>query len=143
MDGNRFLDRAKTTPITIPKKISGNILRTLKCARAKATELTSIAHQTGMYLVNEGSRKPRKTISSHTGAQIETTIAYSAMATGSLAKIDCSTLERVTGVDGIRGNKLRLNCDNRLMAGNMRHPSITSKSHFPLKLNLNQSDGRG
>ncbi|KAL1182537.1 hypothetical protein V6Z11_A02G123300 [Gossypium hirsutum] len=36
----------KQPPITIPRKISGSILCTLKCASAKATELTSIAHHT-------------------------------------------------------------------------------------------------
>lgn len=143
IEGNRFLDLANTTPITTPRNISGSILCTLKCARAKATELTSIAHHTGMYLVKEGSKKPRKTISSHTGAQTETTIAYNAIATGSRAIIDCSTLEMVTGADGIRGNRLRLNCESRLTRGNMRHPNATSSCQFPFKLNLNQSDGRG
>jgi len=143
IDGNRFLDRVKITPITIPRKISGSILCTLKCARAKTTELTSIAQHTGMYLVKEGRRKPRKTISSQTGAQIETTTAYNAIATGSRAKIDCSTLERVTGVEGKRGSRLRLNCETRLTNGNMKHPRMTSICQFPFRLNLNQSGGRG
>lgn len=131
------------TPITTPRNISGSILCTLKCARANATELTRIEHHTGMYLVKDGRRKPRKTISSHTGAHTETTSAYSPIATGSRAMIDCSTLESVTGVDGRRGNRSRLNCESRLTRGNMRHPIATSASQFPLRLNLNQSDGRG
>ena len=95
MDGTRFLVRAKRAPMTTPRKISGSILCTLKCARAKTIELTRIEHHTGMYFVNEGRRKPRKTISSHMGAHTETTIMYNPIATGSLAKIDCSTLERI------------------------------------------------
>lgn len=143
IDGNRFLDRANIAPITSPRKTSGSILCTLKCAKAKTTELTNIAHHTGMYFVNEGSKKPLKTISSHTGAHTETTIAYSAIATGSRARIDCSTLDIVTGVDGKSGSRLRLNCESRLTRGNMRHPSTTSNCHVPFKLNLNQSGGRG
>jgi len=143
IDGNKFRDLVNITPITTPRKISGSILCTLKCASAKATELTNIAHQTGMYLVKDGRRKPRKTISSHTGAHTETTIAYSAIATGSRAAIDCSTLERVTGVEGRIGNRLRLNCESRLTSGNMRHPRATSNTQFPFSLNLNQSDERG
>lgn len=143
IDGIKFLDLVKMTPITTPRKISGSILCTLKCARAKATELTRIAHHTGMYLVKEGRRKPRKTISSHTGAHTETTIAYKVIATGSLAAIDYSRLERVTGVEGRMGNKLRLNWERRLTKGNMKHPRATSNSQLPFRLNLNQSDGRG
>ena len=143
IDGSKFLDRVYITPITIPRNIRGSILCMLKCARAKAIELTSIAHHTGMYLVREGSRKPRKTISSHTGAQTDTTVAYNSIATGSLALIDCSTLERVTGVEGKRGRRSRLNCESRLTSGNMRHPIMTSNCQFPFRLNLNQSGGRG
>lgn len=143
MDGNRFLDRVNTAPITTPRKMSGSILCTLKCAIAKKTELTNIAHHTGMYLVKEGRRKPLNTISSQTGAQTDTTIAYRAIATGSRANIDCSTLDRVTGVEGKRGSRLRLNCESRLTRGNIRHPRITSNCQFPFKLNLNQSWGRG
>lgn len=73
IDVNRFRDLAKTAPSTIPRNTSGSILCTLKCAKANATELTKIEHHTGIYLVNEGRRKPRKTISSQTGAQTETT----------------------------------------------------------------------
>ncbi|KAL5727182.1 hypothetical protein ACHQM5_000406 [Ranunculus cassubicifolius] len=85
-----------------------------------------------MYFVNEGRRNPRKTISSHIGAHTATTMAYKAIATGSLATIDCSTLEVVMGEE-----------DRRLTRGNMRHPNPTSNSQFPLKLKWNQSDGRG
>lgn len=108
MEGTRFLDRAKRAPITTPRSISGSILCTLKCARAKTTELARIEHHTGMYFVKEGRRKPRKTISSHIGAHTETTTTYNPIATGSRAKIDCSTLDRVTGVDGRRGSRSRL-----------------------------------
>ncbi|KAF5197768.1 hypothetical protein FRX31_012645 [Thalictrum thalictroides] len=142
IDAKRFLDLVKTAPITIPRKMSGSILCALKCARANTTELTRIEHQTGMYLVKEGSRNPRNTISSHIGAHIATTIAYSTIATGSLATIDCSTLETVIGEDCRWGTRLRLTCDNRLTRGNMRHPRPTSNCQFPLRLNLNQSAGR-
>ncbi|KAI4370264.1 hypothetical protein MLD38_018631 [Melastoma candidum] len=75
MEGIRFLDRVKRTPITNPRKMSSSILCTLKCARANTTELTIMVHHTGMYLVREGRRKPRNTISSQTGAHIVTTMA--------------------------------------------------------------------
>lgn len=75
IEGNRFLDRTNITPITMPRNTSGNILCGLKCAKANATELINMAHHTGMYLVKEGRRKPRKTISSQMGAQTETTTA--------------------------------------------------------------------
>jgi hypothetical protein len=75
MDGRRFLDLAKTAPITTPRNTSGSILCILKCAKAKTTELTKIEHHTGMYFVKEGRRNPRKTISSQMGAQTETTTA--------------------------------------------------------------------
>lgn len=143
IDGNRFLDRAKTAPITTPRKISGSILCMLKCAKAKTTELTSIAHHTGMYFVKEGRRKPLKTISSHTGAQTDTTITYSAIATRSHANTDCSTLDRVTGVEGKIGKSLRLKCESPFTRGNIRHPRTTSMYQLPFKLNLNQSGGRG
>ncbi|OVA01869.1 hypothetical protein BVC80_9079g3 [Macleaya cordata] len=123
--------------------MSGSILCALKCASANATELTRIEHQTGMYLVNEGRRNPRKTISSQTGAHTDTTMAYRAIATGSRATIDCSTLETATGAEDKWGNKLRLTWDSRLTSGNIRHPRPTSNCQFPLRLNLNQSEGRG
>uniref|UniRef100_M1AW49 Prenyl-dependent CAAX protease n=1 Tax=Solanum tuberosum TaxID=4113 RepID=M1AW49_SOLTU len=143
MDGNKFLERPYITPITTPRKISGNILCTLKCAKAKAIELIRIEHHTGMYFVNEGRRNPLNTISSQRGAHTTSTNAYNAIATGSRANIDCSTLESVKGVEGRTGNRSRLNCDSRFTNGNMRHPRRTSNNQLPFRLNLNQSDGRG
>lgn len=75
IDGRRFLVLANTVPITTPSSIRGSILCILKCARAKATELTKIEHHTGIYFVSDGRRNPRNTISSQMGAQTDTTTA--------------------------------------------------------------------
>ncbi|CAA6665929.1 unnamed protein product [Spirodela intermedia] len=117
IEGRRFLVLAKT----------GSSLCTLKCARANATALRRMDQRKDMYLVREGRRKPLNTISSHTGAQTETTTAYRAIATGSRANIDCSTLETPTGEDDTMGT-----------SGNMTHPRTTSSCQFPLRLKRNQ-----
>lgn len=139
IEGSRFLDLAYIIPITTPRNTRGNILWTLKCARAKATELTRMEEETGMYLVREGRRKPLNTTSSHMGAHTTNTRAYSDMATGSLARMDCSTLERVTGVEGKMGRRLRFSWESRFTRGNMKHPRMRSRCQLPFMLNLNQS----
>jgi|APAra0007618257_1042622.scaffolds.fasta_scaffold00665_2 hypothetical protein len=144
IEGNKFLDLANIKPNTTPRNTNGNILCTLKCAKANAIELTRIAHQTGMYLVRDGNKNPLNTISSQTGAQIDTTTAYSAIATGSLAIIDCSTLESETGLEvGGSGKRFRFNWESRLTKGNMKQPMITSSCQFPLRVKRNQSLASG
>jgi len=58
-----------------------------------------------MYRVKEGSRNPLNTISSQMGAHTETTMAYIAIATGSRAIIDCSTLDTPIGAVGSTGTR--------------------------------------
>lgn len=72
---------------------------------------------------------------------IETTTAYRIISIESHATIDCSTLEEVTGVLGRIGHRFIL--ESGLTRGNMKRPKATSSCHFPSRLNLNQSGGRG
>lgn len=130
IEASKFLVRAYTTPITTPRNTNGNSRCVLKCASANATALATMDHETGMYFVKEGRRKPRNTISSQIGAHMETTTAYRAIATGSRATIDCSTLESA----GRRGTMLMLICDKKFTTGKKRHPRNTSKYQVPLKL---------
>ena len=53
----------------------------MKVLPAKLKADTATAAVTGMYLVSEGSRKPRKMASSHTGAHTVTTTKYMALLT--------------------------------------------------------------
>ena len=143
IDANRLRDLAKTPPITTPRNINGNTLCTLKCASANAAALSRIDHGRGMYRVRDGRRKPRNTISSHIGAHTVTTTAYKAIATGSRATMDCSTLDTpATGPDDI-WTRLMLMWESKFTSGNNRHPNATSQCHLPFNLNSNQPGGRG
>lgn len=53
----------------------------MKVLPAKLKADTATAAVTGMYLVSEGSRKPRKMASSHTGAHTVNTTKYMALLT--------------------------------------------------------------
>tara|TARA_B100000767_G_C19239006_1_gene318447 strand:+ start:227 stop:499 length:273 start_codon:yes stop_codon:yes gene_type:complete len=73
MGAKIFFDRRYTTHMSIPKNVNGINRSMLKCASAKISELSKMETSIRKYLVNDGRRKPRKIISSHTGATNETT----------------------------------------------------------------------
>ena len=59
--------------MSTPRNVSGIKRSMLKCARAKISELDKMETSIRKYLVKDGKRKPRKIVSSHTGATNETT----------------------------------------------------------------------
>ena len=73
MGARIFFDRANTTHMSIPKNVNGISRSILKCASAKIRELSSTETSIRKYRVKDGRRKPRKIISSHTGATRDTT----------------------------------------------------------------------
>ena len=66
----RFRVRQYTDPATAPTHRSCNVSPVLwSCTRANTTVVTASAFNVGMYLVSDGRRNPRKTVSSMMGAR--------------------------------------------------------------------------
>lgn len=104
MGASRLRVDAYAPPNTQPSSSSGSRPSREKCTMAKSSEVAASAPQRGRYRASEGSKKPRKMSSSHTGAHTASTPNHSACVPQLEVPRICSAVPlqgRVEGVEGV------------------------------------------